>query len=69
MNLRLVKAGIIIVLFILYFKLFSWIWNFTGIGVLVGDIGVLFGSLAVLLTCGILSVLTSEKVIEVIRRG
>ncbi|REB07136.1 hypothetical protein DVB69_09780 [Sporosarcina sp. BI001-red] len=68
MQKTLVKYILIVPLFFLYFSLFGFIWNRLHLGEITGDIGVLIGTLLVLILSGVLAVLTSDKIIEVIRK-
>jgi len=63
----MIRMFLIVLLFIVYFKVLSFIWNVTGIGEL-GDIIVLIGSGGVLLVSGIGAVLTVNHLIYVLNR-
>ena len=59
---------LIVLLFIVYFKVSAFLWSFLRLGELTGGIGVLFGTLLILVLSFVFAKITSDKLIEALNR-
>lgn len=67
MKKRLIKYFLIVLLFVTYFSLVSFIWNRLGLGGIAGGVGVFGGTAIVLISSVVLSIITSHKLMDMIR--
>ncbi|WOV82986.1 hypothetical protein PGH26_08515 [Sporosarcina jeotgali] len=68
MQRTIIGYFLIVLLFIVYFKASSFLWNILRLGGLTGEIGVLIGTLLILVLSFVFAKITSDKLIEVLNR-